>query len=582
MPQGTGISELAGGLGLFLVGLWMATDGIKVIFGRALREALLAWNESRWRAFWGGALIGSLVPSSGNLTLATLGFVNAGRVRLIQALWILLGCSCASALMAWTVAATGFNPMLPTFAWSAVASGALLRWAAPGTMLRFVGQTIAGLGLLLTGLIVTGGSFEALGSWMRVTSLEAPLLQLPFWVLVGATLAVLTQSSAAALVLGMFAASSGVLGMASAAALLIGAHVGASSAAVLALWRGSAEAKRIAVGQMMIHAVAATFGVVLWLCLRPILPSLAALAGSTFVGLALFQTAFCVGGVLVCWPLLMTMRRFLEDKFLEADKDLVVPSLAEDQSTAVPELTLEAMLHDLTRIAHIARDLARPALTGGQATTFRRKKGMEIVTRLTESLDQCSLDMHCSAMPHYIAGRLVDISAATTKYRQLFADIEAYVTEQEAARANGDASRLRNLEMGVLQFIESNNPFERLILDEEIDAEVLALETLTQRIEAELLRDCAGGVLDASGVSALIRRLRTLASIVDAVSEASGRLAWAADWTHRPSTATVTDEEEEALEEPVALDSVPAALPQEPPQPLFASSDNNRQVRSGK
>lgn len=79
------VISLLGGLGLFLLGMGMLTDGLKVAAGPALRDLLGRWTQTAARGLVTGILITALVQSSSAVTVATVGFVNAGLLTMTQA-----------------------------------------------------------------------------------------------------------------------------------------------------------------------------------------------------------------------------------------------------------------------------------------------------------------------------------------------------------------------------------------------------------------------------------------------------------------------------------------------------------------
>ena len=80
---------LAGGVGLFLLGMGLMTDGLKLAAGPALERILANSTETRLRALASGVAVTALVQSSSAVTVAAIGFVNAGLLNLSQALWVL-------------------------------------------------------------------------------------------------------------------------------------------------------------------------------------------------------------------------------------------------------------------------------------------------------------------------------------------------------------------------------------------------------------------------------------------------------------------------------------------------------------
>ena len=75
-------ATLAGGLGLFLLGMTMMTDGLRLAAGPALERILSGATRTRWHGLGSGVLVTSLVQSSSAVTVATIGFINAGLLTL--------------------------------------------------------------------------------------------------------------------------------------------------------------------------------------------------------------------------------------------------------------------------------------------------------------------------------------------------------------------------------------------------------------------------------------------------------------------------------------------------------------------
>ena len=85
------IGNIIGGLGLFLLAIGMMTDGLKLAAGNALRTLLAKWSKTPFRGVLSGAAMTALVQSSSAVTVASLGFVNAGLLSMRHALGIVYG-----------------------------------------------------------------------------------------------------------------------------------------------------------------------------------------------------------------------------------------------------------------------------------------------------------------------------------------------------------------------------------------------------------------------------------------------------------------------------------------------------------
>ena len=89
-----------GGLGLFLFGMGLMSDGLKKVAGQKLKRLLEALTKHRIIAVIVGAITTCLIQSSSATTVMTVGFVNAGLLTLKQALCVVLGANVGTTITA--------------------------------------------------------------------------------------------------------------------------------------------------------------------------------------------------------------------------------------------------------------------------------------------------------------------------------------------------------------------------------------------------------------------------------------------------------------------------------------------------
>lgn len=100
---------LLGGIGLFLLGMTLLTDGLKSFAGDNLRSALLRYTDRPSKAFVSGALVTALVQSSSATTVTVIGFVSAGLLTFAQAVGVVFGASLGTTATGWLVSVLGLN-----------------------------------------------------------------------------------------------------------------------------------------------------------------------------------------------------------------------------------------------------------------------------------------------------------------------------------------------------------------------------------------------------------------------------------------------------------------------------------------
>src|SRR4051812_25158333 len=127
----TAISTL-GGVGLFLLGMTVMTDGLKTLAGSALRAVLgKAASTPLLGSFW-GAVVTLLVQSSSATTMTTIGLVSAGLLTFQQGLSLVFGANIGTTGTGWLVALIGVRVSLTAAALPMIFVGALTKLLGRG------------------------------------------------------------------------------------------------------------------------------------------------------------------------------------------------------------------------------------------------------------------------------------------------------------------------------------------------------------------------------------------------------------------------------------------------------------------
>ena len=363
-----GLGAAAGGLGLLLLGMGLLTDGLTRAAGQSLHRLLGRWTRTRLRGLAAGTLITAVVQSSSAVTVAIIGFANAGLLTLPEAAWVVFGSNLGTTMTGWLVALIGLRLQVESFALPLLGLGMLLRLLRPASRLGGLGEALAGFGALFVGLDLLRQTFLELGGGFDLTGLGqwGPFAQLA-GVGLGALITVLLQSSSAAMALVLTAHSQAVLSPVFAASLVIGANVGTTSTALLSTIGATSNARRVAVLHVAFNLLT---GVTALLLLTPILRGIARLheltdvAAAPAIDLVLFHTAFNVLGILLMWPISKRLVRSLEGRFLCAEEDDARPRHLDDNVLPVPELATRALLLELRRASTLGLGLARAVLDG--------------------------------------------------------------------------------------------------------------------------------------------------------------------------------------------------------------------------
>jgi phosphate:Na+ symporter len=357
---------LLGGVGLFLLGMMLMTDGLKLAAGKALRNILENSTKTPIRGILSGALITSLVQSSGVVTVAIIGFVNAGLMNFRQAITIIYGTNIGTTMTSWLVAIIGFNLNIKAFALPAIGLGMMLRLAKGKNKQGAMGEVLVGFGIFFLGIDVLKTGFEGLGSGIELAWQADGFLSILIYLGSGFLLTVLMQSSSAAIAITLTATAGGVIPIDNAAVLVIGANVGSTSTAALAVLGATPNAKRVAAAHVAFNIITGLVALLLLPLLLKFLSSMRVLLGQDagpVTILAMFHTLFNILGVLILWPLTEMMIRQLKRLFRSAEEDEAKPVYLDKNVISTPVLAMHALEKELERLGKIARRMAKGSLS---------------------------------------------------------------------------------------------------------------------------------------------------------------------------------------------------------------------------
>jgi phosphate:Na+ symporter len=357
------LATVTGGIGLFLLGMVLMTDGLKTLAGDALRRVLARYTGSPLRAVAAGAGVTALVQSSSATTLATIGFVSAGLLGFHNAIGVIIGANLGTTSTGWIVSLLGLKFSIGAFALPLVGVGALLRLVGRERVAQ-VGLVLAGFGLIFVGIDVLQDGMGGLATRIDLARYSAPGLG-PRLLLVGVgvVMTVLMQSSSAAVATTLAALAGGAIGLDQAAALVIGQNIGTTVTAGLAAIGASVPARRTA----LVHAVFNFGAALIAFAILPLFVDLVERLMSDdgsgadhALTIAAFHTAFNVLGAVVFVPLIPHLAAWAERVLPEHQSPLVRhldPALRE-----VPALAVAATVDTLGGVLAAAFSASGAAL----------------------------------------------------------------------------------------------------------------------------------------------------------------------------------------------------------------------------
>ena len=270
------ILTLLGGVGLFLFGMNLMGASLKNLAGGSLEKVLekLTTGKNQFtgtiKGFSLGTAVTAIIQSSAATTIMLIGFVNAGIMKLGQAIPVVFGANIGSTATAQILrlgdlSETSFILKLlkpSSFAPILICIGAFIILFTSNNKKRDVASILVGLGILFLGMNTMEGVFAPLKeseSFQNLfTSFNNPLLG----ILIGLVLTAVIQSSSASVGILQAISSTGVVTYGTAIPIIIGQNIGKCMTIILGGIGANKKAKRVSLSYLLFNIFGAVFFVV--------------------------------------------------------------------------------------------------------------------------------------------------------------------------------------------------------------------------------------------------------------------------------------------------------------------------------
>lgn len=355
------ISGILGGLGLFLLGMTLMTEGLKAAAGGVLRDVLSHFTGGPVRAFVFGVGLTILVQASSATVVMTIGFVSAGLLAFSQSIGVTFGAAVGTTSTSWLIAFLGLRFSIGVMALPIIGLGTLLRVFGRGRVAA-LGLAVAGFGLMFLGVGTLQDGMEALAQIVRIEAIPgSTLVGRLILVGIGTAMTVVMQSSTAAVATTLTAIHAGTIDLTHAVVLVIGHNVGTTVTAAIASIGGSVSARRTALSFILLNLFS---GLLAFLMLPLWLGVFNGLAARTGIGaaplIAFFHTGINLAGVAVLLPLIDRYGAFIVR--LVPDRAPAPTRNLDATLLAVPSVAIEAARRTIGEIGATLVDATRAVL----------------------------------------------------------------------------------------------------------------------------------------------------------------------------------------------------------------------------
>ena len=160
----TTIFLLLGGLGLFLFGMTMMSDGLERVAGARMRSILEFFTKNRFVGMLVGILFTAVVQSSSATTVMVVSFVNSGLMNLYQAAGVILGANIGTTVTGQLIA-FNLSDIAPLF----VIIGVVMFMFSKKQNVKKIGGVSLGFGILFMGLSTMSEGISSQGESAEIT-----------------------------------------------------------------------------------------------------------------------------------------------------------------------------------------------------------------------------------------------------------------------------------------------------------------------------------------------------------------------------------------------------------------------------
>ncbi len=243
------IFGLMGGLGMFLFGMKIMSEGLQKVAGSRMRKILAALTDNRFVGTLVGIAVTAIIQSSSATTVMVVGFVNAGLMSLVQSIGVILGANIGTTVTAQLIAFKITKYALP-----AIGLGAAFKLFSSNKKWSYFGEILLGFGLLFYGLHIMTKAFDPVKTSEEFRNIflvvgNSHLIG----VLIGTILTLIVQSSSATIGITIALASSGLISFEASVALILGENIGTTITANLAAIGTNLAARRTALAHFLFN-----------------------------------------------------------------------------------------------------------------------------------------------------------------------------------------------------------------------------------------------------------------------------------------------------------------------------------------
>jgi len=437
---------LIGGLGLFLYGMNVMSTGLQKAAGDKLKSIIGMLTNNRIMGVIVGAVVTMIVQSSSATTVMVVGFVNAGMMRLTQAVGVIMGANIGT-----TITAQIITFKIDKYAPIIVGISVAIWLFTENRKVKQFAEAFIGFGILFIGMKYMGDALKPLRTYepfkqLLVSFGEHQMLG----IIAGFVITVAVQSSSASTGILLALAMEGLVPLSSGLPILFGINIGTTTTALLSSIGANRTAKRAAA----VHFFFNVFGTAIFMILLrgPVLNFITYLDPDDVARqIANAHTIFNISNTLIQLPFAGFLV-YLSKKLIPGeDEQSVGIKYLDDRILETPSIALGSAIKETLHMGNVAKESLESSMEG-------------LFTRSQKKIDETfRLEKIVNELERELAKYLVKLSNTSISSRNRETVDGLFNTINDIERVGDHADNLAELAQYTL---DNNLNFSEVAIEE--------------------------------------------------------------------------------------------------------------------
>ena len=358
---------LLGGIALFLFGMQLMGDGLKKVAGGKLEVILYRLSNTPLKGVLLGTGVTAIIQSSSATSVMVVGFVNAGMIKMKQAIGIIMGAIIGTSVTGWVLCLSdisggaGWVDLLSTEVLAAIIGviGNMFRMICKNPTKKHIGDIMIGFCILMVGMQNMSAAVAPLRSEPAFIDMLTKFSNPFIGILIGLLVTAVLQSASATVGILQALSVTGAISFSVALPIIMGIAVGAAMPVIISSFGATTDGKRTAFVYLLVDALGALIWAVVFYSVNHFVHFSFMDRTMTTVSIAFVNSLFRVATVAVLFPFIRFLEKMVCAIFKEVvdeeDKDIVEISVLDDRFIAHPTVAIEQAKTVLCSMAHMAQ-----------------------------------------------------------------------------------------------------------------------------------------------------------------------------------------------------------------------------------